>query len=272
MHHRHLIGGSRPFGETLGGTPADIGPPDRGMQDTVVDYAESLGLDDDVTRDLTDGLDLTKLRFWGQEPATDYFFNIAVATLLISLCPNIVTLRVYGIEYEPPRTTGLGEYLMRNNYGRLPSPTLQKLRNVQLHPVNCLDEREYVYIQSLGYIRYFHRPPAVEALSLEGLEEYQSEVSYFPPKCSSALKEIRMSHVDMSDEMIGTIIRVPKVLEAFSLSTNVLQNQYGRLSILNAEVLGKCLSEHKHCLKSWILMLLSRTHPLIKPQTLGRRN
>lgn len=235
--------GYYPYTGPLGGTPTD--PVDDSMQERVVKHAQSLGLGDELALQLSEALDLSTLRFNDGELAVNYSFDIAVATLLISLCPNIVTLRVDEVDSTSP----LGQFLMKNNYGMLAKPVLQKLREVQLHPVNCLDSREYARIQSIDHIRYFHRLPAISTLSMEGLEEYDSSIDFFPPKSSPGIKEIRMSHVDMSAEMVGTIIRIPKTLEKFSLSTNGLQNQYGHGSTLDVETLAKCLSEHKDWLR-----------------------
>jgi hypothetical protein len=237
--------GHSPYVGPLGGTPTD--PVDDSMQERVVKHAQSLGLGDELALQLSEALDLSTLRYndYNGELAENYSFDVAVATLLISLCPNIVTLRVDDVDLTSP----LGQFLMKNNYGMLAKPVLQKLREVQLHPVNCLDNREYARIQSIDHIRYFHRLPAINTLSMEGLEEFDSIVDYFPPKSSPGIKEIRMSHVDMSAEMVGTLIRIPKTLEKYSLSTNGLQNQYGQGSTLDAETLAKCLSEHKAWLR-----------------------
>ncbi|OIW35111.1 hypothetical protein CONLIGDRAFT_665762 [Coniochaeta ligniaria NRRL 30616] len=234
--------GHRAFTGLLRGPPADI--VDDSMQERIMRHAQSLGLGDELTLKLSEALDLNKPQFNDGELTmnyTNYGFYSAVATLLISLCPNIVTLRIYGVDLDTP----LGQLLLKNNYGMLAKPVLQKLREVQLHPVNCMDEREYARIQSVDHIRYFHRLPAIDRLSMEGLEEYDAEIEFFPPKSSHGIKEIRMSHVDMSAEMVGTIIRIPKTLEKYSLSTNGLQNQYDHESTLDAETLARCLSEHK---------------------------
>ncbi|KAH8909416.1 hypothetical protein BR93DRAFT_992384 [Coniochaeta sp. PMI_546] len=235
--------GHYPYTGPLGGTPTHI--VDDSMQERIVKYVQSLGLGDDLALKLSKALDLKTLRFDHGELAVNYMFDLAVATLLISLCPNIVILRIDGVRSDTP----LGQFLLENNYGMLAKPVLQKLRKVQLHPVHCMDPREYARIQAIDHVRYFHRLPAINALSMEGLEEYDAGIEVFPPKSSPGIKEIRMSHVDMSTEMVCTIIRIPKTLVKYSLSTNGLQNQYGHESMLDAETIAKCLSEHNDWLR-----------------------
>lgn len=240
--------GYRPFLHGMEDTPKDVGLPDGDMQETLKAYTQSLGLGESLTQKLTEGLNLSKIRYYpnSHRPMRNHVFNNAVATLLVSLCPNIITLRVF---VDSESHTPLGEYLLRNNYGMLSKPVLQQVNEVQLHPANCLDEREYVHLDSINLIRYFHRLPAVNTLSLEGLDDHNSLISPIPPRLSTTIKEIRMSHVDLSTEAVCNIVRIPKALERFSLSTNGLQNQVGYISTLDPGFLARSLSEHKDSLE-----------------------
>jgi hypothetical protein len=172
-------------------------------------------------------------------------YNLTVAALLISLCPNITALRVYGVDSDTP----LGQFFLKNNYGKLPKPALQKLKEVQFHAVNCMDERNYDYLTSLDCVRYFHRLPAINSLSFEGLEDYQADDILFPAKSSSGIKKIHIGHSDMTGEIISTIIRIPKALEEFSLSTYGLWSTDGGTSLRYPKTLGKSLLEHRDSLR-----------------------
>lgn len=234
--------GHYPFGDLLGGTPTETVTVDDVVRRSIDEYLRSLCLGEETTRQMSEALDLKKPELTGEKP--HYDFNLTVATLLISLCPNITVLRIYGVDSSTP----LGQFLLKNNYGKLDKPSLQKLKEIQLHPVNCMDERQYQDLRSLNYVRYFHRLPAVKFLSLEGLEDYQSDVTFFPPKSSPSITKINISHAHMPDEMIGTIIRIPKTLEELSISNRGLQTLEGNWPV-DAETLAECLLEHKDCLR-----------------------
>ncbi|OIW35506.1 hypothetical protein CONLIGDRAFT_61925 [Coniochaeta ligniaria NRRL 30616] len=170
-----------------------------------------------------------------------------MAALLISLCPNITTLRVYGI-YSSHL---LGQFLLENNYGKLklPRPALQKLKEVKLHPVMCFNPENYDYLESIDELRYFHRLPAINSISLQGLEDSNADDMLFPPKTSSGIKKINIDHSDMGGQTIGNIIRIPKALEEFSLSTGGLSNADAGNAILFPKTLSKCLLEHRDSLR-----------------------
>jgi hypothetical protein len=247
----------------LDGPPVDTGVQEFNdeLHDSIVDYIRSLGLGDETTDMMLQALDLKRKRLKGEEPeqplakrprvsvfgrpAEIHNYDSAVAVLLIALCPNIVTLRIYNVWSHTP----LGQFLLKNNYGLLQKPALQKLREVQLHPVNCQDERCYDYLRTTDYFRYFHRLPAINSLSLEGFEDYQAENTLFPPKTSSGIKKVHIGHSDMSGGMIRTIMLIPKTLEEFSLSTYGLMNCDGGTSMLLAKTLVKALLQYRSCLK-----------------------
>lgn len=247
----------------LDGPPVDTGAQEFNdeLHDSIVEYTKSLDLGDGTTDKMLQALDLTKRRLKGEEPEEPLAkrprlsvfripaeipnYDSAVAVLLISLCPNIVTLRIYNVWSESP----LGQFLLKNNYGLLQKPALQKLREVQLHPVNCQDDRFYDYLRTMDYFRYFHRLPALNSLSLEGFEDYQAEDTLFPPKTSSGIKKVHIGHSDMTGEMISNIMLIPKTLEEFSLSTYGLMNCDGGTSMLHAKTLGKGLLQYRRCLK-----------------------
>ncbi|KAH8906606.1 hypothetical protein BR93DRAFT_968196 [Coniochaeta sp. PMI_546] len=242
---------------------------DDGLHRLMKEYVATLGLGEEITGEMLEALDIRKRELLNPPTETPCFdfghylgssnpkYDLTIATLLISLCPNITILRVYEIYSH----TLLGQFLLKNNYGKLPKPALQKLKEVQLHPVNCMDERIYDYIRTLDDIRYFHRLPAINSLSLEGVEDSQAEDGLFPARSSPCIKKIHIGHSDISGEMIGIIIRIPRALEEFSLSTYGLQSPDGGNSLRYPKTLGKCLLEHRESLRELDLdAAVSRPH------------
>lgn len=237
---------------------------DERTHDMIIQLAEELGLPRDTSNDILRALELKKdelnrkvvdkpeppakrARF-GFRPELGGIpnYNSAVTVLLIALCPNITTLRFHQIDIETP----LGQFLVLNNYGQLPKPFLLKLKHVQHHPVTGFleDSRFYAYLRTLDDFRYVHRLPAVQSFSLEGFEDYQPDETEFPRK-TSGITKITISHSDMSGEMIGSIMLIPKKLREFSLSTYGLMNTDGGTSVIDRRTIATCLREHRDCLK-----------------------
>jgi hypothetical protein len=228
----------------------------------LVQFAKNLGLPQDTANAIVRALELKERELKGEAPdepeppakrarflwidprgyIPDY--DCTVAMLLIALCPNIRTLRFYNVSSETP----LGQFLLLNNYGQLPKPVLQKLKHVHLHPVNLEDERFYDYIRTLDDFRYVHRLPAVQSFSMEGFEDYQPDEIDFPRK-TSGITKINIGHSDMSGEMIGCIMLIPKQLREFSLSLYGLLNTDGGTSMIDRKTIAKALLEHRHCLQ-----------------------
>lgn len=234
--------GAYPYGALLGGTPTETVTVDDAVHRSIAGYVQSMCVGEETARQMSEALDVSNADLEGQQP--HYDFNLSVAALLISLCPNITILRVHGIGSFTP----LGRFFLQNNYGMLDKPSLRKLKEVQLHPVNCYDEGLYERLDTIMHARYFHRLPNMRLLSLEGLEDEESEAAPFPPKSSPGITKINIGHANIPDKLIGTMIRMPKTLEELSLSNKGLDSIDGDYAVY-AETLGKCLLEHKDCLR-----------------------
>lgn len=252
-----------PFAE-LEDTPCSVSDDfDEEAHNSIVQFAKGLSLGAGLGNTLLQALDLNSSRAEHGEgddqpptkrPRVRRFcelsensdFDCAIIILLITLCPNIVTLRLGFDSIGPP----LSQFFLGNNYGELKEPFLQKLRDVQFHPVNCDDERNYNYITSMEYFQYFHRLPAVYSFSLEGFEDYQADSTFFPPKVSSpSLRKIHIGHSPMSGKMISSIMLIPRTLEEFSFSTFGLMNTDGGTSLIYPKTIAKCLLEYRSSLR-----------------------
>ena len=187
-------------------------------------------------------------RFGGSMANRDKIdYILTAATVLISLCPNITSLRINGIH---PQTV-LGEFLTRNNYGGLPGRFLAKLQKVLVHGYQSHDERNYSHLLSMHCFRFFHRLPAVDTFSFDALENYQELHAFFPPKVSPGIKKIVIAHSKLSDYLIYNMIRIPVALEEFSHTDSfaLWGAKSDSVETIYPKTLGKCLLEHKDSLR-----------------------
>jgi len=252
--------GSWPFAE-LSPPPPVTGPstPDNGVYDLLIEYASNLGLGDEMTAIMLQALEEKRnalerdtpdksshepkrLRYQTIEDSREY--NSTLATLLLSLLPNLTTVRIFNVRSGLP----LDHFLKENNAGNLPTPYLQNLHTVLLQAVNCQDERSYDYLIDMAHFRYFYQLPAIHTFSLEAIEDYQADHSAFP-RGKSAAKKIHIGHSDMSGKMIRLILGVPKALEEFSWSTYGLMNTDGGSSSVDGAGIGKILYGYRGSLK-----------------------
>ncbi|KAI1170548.1 hypothetical protein F4777DRAFT_568746 [Nemania sp. FL0916] len=168
------------------------------------------------------------------------------AALLLMLCPNIELIR-----YEDGSKI-IEDILRRNNYGLLPAVHLQKLREVTLHPTTDEiqgDDRFYIHLDILALLRLFHRLPAIESMSTDGVGPNGRELlDHFPPAISN-LKKIRVGHSINGTDVIGPLIRVSKHLEEFTFTTGGRCNLEGGHCRRCPETIGKALYQHRSSLR-----------------------
>ncbi|KAK3389689.1 hypothetical protein B0H63DRAFT_445865 [Podospora didyma] len=249
--------------------PLSIDPVPPALQDEVHDsliaYTKSLDLGADLTDRMLKALALNHLerKYKGsskEEPvdwrSDDYMpskpevpdYHATIATLIISLCPNITSFR---FNYIGDYDTVVGQYLLMNNYGKLPTPVLQKVTDILLHPVTGNgDPRLYDNMESSEVFRYFHRLPAVRTVSLQGFDDAQADNELIAPKTGSlTLKTLRFLHVDLGGDFLSNLMRIPKALEEFVLIGNGLMNTDGGSALVYAKTIAKCLVEHRDTLK-----------------------
>ncbi|KAM0555773.1 hypothetical protein ACHAPJ_006169 [Fusarium lateritium] len=208
----------------------------------------SLGLGNYLSGQLTEALAWKKRHWMGHvsDNARDFDdherrFAAAAVVILLSLCHSLYTIRIADFP------TLVREYLLKNNYNQVKIPGLQQLRTVEFIKTIPLDDRNYENVDFLEYFRYFGRLPAMETLTMEGVTEYEIEGLVSPG--TSNIKNIYLSHVDISGSTLGMVIRAPKALEEFKVSIGGLwQMEPGRFSI-RPQTLGKSLLQHRHTLR-----------------------
>lgn len=211
-------------------------------------------MDDGTTEEMLHHLDWKRRQLNGepQDPLNTYRsdqhqFAFTATVILLSLCKNITTLYLG----EMGKQGVLQEYLLESNYSTIPYPGLQRLQNVVLltggdYLMN--DERYYDIVEILDPFQYFHRLPAIQSVTMEGIGEYQGERNLFVPKTSN-LKSIHIGHCDIPSSLLGTVIRIPKALEELSISMGGLWNIDGGRPMVYSKTIGKCLLEHKETLR-----------------------
>ncbi|KAJ4257381.1 hypothetical protein NW762_008500 [Fusarium torreyae] len=221
---------------------------DHDTHSSLEEHVLDLGLGDYLTDQLIEALVWKKRHWMGHvsDNARDFDdherkFAAAAVVILLSLCNSLSTIHIADFP------TLVGEYLLRNNYDQVKIPGLQQLKTVEFIKTIPLDDRNYENVDFLEYFRYFGRLPAMESLMMEGVTEYEIEGLVSPG--TSNIKNIHLSHVDISGSTLGMVIRAPKALEEFKIVIGGLwQMEPGRFNI-RPQTLGKSLLQHKHTLR-----------------------
>jgi hypothetical protein len=162
------------------------------------------------------------------------------APLILMMCPNIenLTYSACPTPYMPDRNVGpyrehlLLKTLLRNNYGKLPRMHLQKLLHVHLLPEVGLiyhDGDYYEDIDLLGEARLFHRLPAIESISVDGITRNggADALEHFPPRTSN-IKSIHVGNSMLPSAELAPLIRMPKNLEEFNHSVGGRDSNDGK--------------------------------------------
>ncbi|KAI0505509.1 hypothetical protein F5B22DRAFT_639881 [Xylaria bambusicola] len=177
----------------------------------------------------------------------DRLFAHYASALLLMLCPNIEK-----IEYEEGSWI-VDDMLRRNNYGLLPKLHLEKLREVILLPTTHFtlgDPRYYIYLDILRMLQLFHRLPAIESVTTDGVgQNYNGgPLRRFPPATSN-VKRIHVGHSMYGGDVIWSLIRAPKLLEEITLTTGGHLTTDGGFSPVSAKTIGQALAIHKASLR-----------------------
>ncbi|OAQ69594.1 hypothetical protein VFPPC_11925 [Pochonia chlamydosporia 170] len=178
-----------------------------------------------------------------RDPARNYFNTTAI--LLLSLCKNISTLYIGTIFYDL-----LGQYLRMVNYGETPVPALQKLQHVHIGALMAAHEPpEDFYSFYLGAtLRLFHRLPSMTTISMDGVCD-NMEPEFYIERVAN-MKKMYITRSDIRTFPLDQMIRFPKALEEFTLTTGGLFSRHGSKPCIISRTLGKALRQHRHTLKT----------------------
>lgn len=170
--------------------------------------------------------------------------------MFLSTCPNLESLEVYVDSHRfPQRDMHIEKFLHEAN-DTTPGH-LRNLRHVHLlHDTRgyLYDPRFYNQYDLLGTLRYFHRLPSIELLSMNSvcLMEQHGLRRLAPRK--SNIRKIHLGHSSLSTDCLCAILDHCKVLEEFKYSNG------GRASIQSSpliwqEPMGLSLSRHSSTLR-----------------------
>ena len=214
-------------------------------------YVRELGMDDDSTQAMIAALRAERRIETGawtgprnQRDAHRKEFGLAATAILLSLCTNIETISLG--EVRPHGV--LHQYFRRANYGLLGKPVFENLRHATFYGWE-LDERDYSRLEPLQYIQYFHRLPAVAAIDMDGVQDYQPWQTYFVPRTGTATK-ISITHTVFSSQMLADIIAMPKALGELKISFGGLWQAGGGVEVMDFAPISSALLEHKYSLHS----------------------
>ena len=232
-------------------------PEEIAVHDQIKAYIRSIGLSPEVTNQMIESFSCkvtpgAESDYYGHKNNKGYAATAAV--ILLSLCKNLTHLQIYGAEY----TYFIRDFLLANNYGKLPAPSLQHLRHVRIESYTPSDSREYDRVEFLWHFRFFGRLPSIESYTANACIEYQIDLDLAPPGTSN-IRKISITNADISSQVLGSIIRVPRALEEFTFSSGGLSHFEGTSAVLLPMTLGKCLLEHKDTLR----VLDMDTHPTL---------
>ncbi|KAK7222497.1 hypothetical protein V2G26_010500 [Clonostachys chloroleuca] len=227
--------------------------------DLVREHVCGLGLGDNETKAM-----LHILRLWtnrkepplgwqpGDLPSEPQYlrgeFAGLAAVVLLSLCKNLSTLHIaepmFG--FSPI----LEDYFLKNNYGLMQSPGLQNLKKVEILPgAWWITETVYGQLEFLRLFQYFHRLPAINAISIDSFQEYQSNHCTFIPRTGN-MKSLKLEHVDIDDSLLGLLISIPKVLVELKVSLGGKEHIDGGLPTTRPHSIGRALAQHKETIVS----------------------
>ncbi|VUC29246.1 unnamed protein product [Clonostachys rosea] len=228
--------------------------------DLVREHVRSLGLGDRETKGM-----LHALRLWVNRQETpanwqpgdsessephylhDEFAGFA-AVVLLSLCKNLSTLHI-----APPMSgfsPMLEDYFLKTNYGMLQEPGLQNLTKVQVLPGMWWgEETVYGQLEFLRLFQYFHRLPAINTISIDSLQEYQSHYTTFIPRTGN-MKTLKLDHVDMDNSFLTLLISVPKVLVELKVSLGGKEHIDGGNPMIYPQSIGRALAQHKETISA----------------------
>lgn len=171
-------------------------------------------------------------------------FASTLIILLFSLCENISTLYLAEYLYQQP----VLNYLLRGNYGQMRNPPLQKLKNVRFINSVWTDERVYGTIEILQYLQLVHRLPALETVTMDAIQSYQADRTFFIPGTGN-MKKMEITHCDIPGDFLALMISIPKALEEFKLSIGGLWSTDSGQPFVRPFHIGQALYAHRKSLR-----------------------
>ena len=178
--------------------------------------------------------------------------NLVAAVILLWQCKNIETLYVGKVGHHRMESL-LRDVILDANYDLFAIPCLQKLKHVEVLAERAMFEGgqgpRYVTVEFLDYLQLFHRFPALESFSIDGVQEYQQQRNLFVPRTSN-LRSLSITHADLATQTISRLLSIPKALETFQLSVGGMLSTDGGGPRICPGLVGEALSAHKDSIQS----------------------
>lgn len=179
------------------------------------------------------------------DPQRESKYAQYVSPLLLTIFPNLQSVKI------TQTSELLDQFLLKANYGLLPTPQLQKLRDVRYvlnEKVDMYDDRFYTRFDILGALKLFHHFPLFESFSVSGIVEEENGITFLPAHISN-LKRITITHSDISSNHLSCMIRLSRALEDFTFSNGGRGSWDSSSSVVYPRTLGKALLSQKSSLR-----------------------
>lgn len=215
-------------------------------------YIHSLSLDVNTNFDFIGAVDTKRRAVMGwhacdsDSACSSLKFEVVGLALLFSFCKNITTLYLAEELHH-----SVGEYLIKLDYRDIKNPGLQSLKHVHFtasHP-DTNEPRYYATVEILRYMQLVHRLPALESVTIDGLQEYQPTYVYFVPR-SGNMKNLEITHCHLGSDYLTRMISIPKFLEEFKLSIGGMWSIDGGMPVYSPYEIGNALAAHKETLRA----------------------
>jgi hypothetical protein len=214
-------------------------------------YIRSLSLDENTTFDYIGAVDTKRRAVMGwhacdsDSACSSLKFEVVGLVLLFSFCKNITTLYLAEEMYH-----SVDEYMIKLNYEDINNPGLRSLKHVHFtaSQPDTNEPRYYATVEILRYMQLIHRLPALESVTMDGLQEYQPTYVYFVPR-SGNMKKLETTHCHIGSDYLRRMISVPKSLEEFKLSIGGMWSTDGGMPVYPPYEIGKALGAHKDTLR-----------------------
>ncbi|KAK0624062.1 hypothetical protein B0T14DRAFT_565371 [Immersiella caudata] len=203
---------------------------------SIIEYTRSLGHNNDTTTAMLQALEARKKSPYpttgqkGSRPTkhprldsakTHPDYNATIATLLLSLLPNLTTLRFFNVIHLICRSSKRFSF----------TPSTARMRDITTVSEMCSGSNILTDSPSTG------------TLLLEGLEDYQADDYEAFPKGMSGITKVHIGHCDVLGRVVSSILRLSTFLEELEYSTFGLMNVDGWCWTVSRVSLGKWLYE-----------------------------
>jgi hypothetical protein len=230
---------------------------DEQVHQAVAKYITQLGLSHKATNIMLDswewetrrrnGTSQHQKQWGGDEDFNDpgiAYFNTATI-LLLSLCKNISKLY-----FGQLHTSAVTDYLLQVNYGTLPHAALSNLHHVELGIVEWYDHDERIYkvVEFMQHMRYFHRLPSIQTISMDGVCDVQIDSAFYVNRIG-AMKKLHITRSHIRGHLLRQMLQLPKALEELTVSTGGLMRPGGGLCNIKSDDIAKALRQHRLSLK-----------------------